>query len=756
MNTIAGKPLALALLLAAGLLVALFAAGVFTPRGAQAQVTAAMVMLEPSTAGANSKITVTFTVPAFANTNVGDPITLKLEDFGLPSTINPSTVLLRDDDFTGPASDVSVSSSTITVTIPDMNPTDNLQSSFGDDGDTNIGVTMIISARAGITNPSLAKAAGEYKAEVNVADAGAVEVDLSAITRTLTISPDKGKDGTEITVSGKGYNNGAIQIYRFLEDPAAIRVGTDTMDTADPADDVPILLTPGSTHNVPSQAKKIGDSNVSGNSFSLSLTIDKDDFGAGGDNWITGRDSDGAWSPLNKRFNLTPRVILPSEVTRGKDLTIKLREWSYGQVTEVRVGGDIVIPVLPLEYWVPIATATSSDGFKVTIPASSPLGNLTVKVTGQSGNVSGSVEVKALSLTIQPSTAVVGQSITVTGEGFHEAVGPNTNAPENVINSIMVGGATVPQASYDRNVASGGRVVVNFVVPDHASLSADGDYTVRITDGGGRQGSATLTIPKETISITPTESRIGSVITVSCAGFPVGASKLVTIKYDGTTRDTTTTDSAGNCVSVDIEVPNDAGVGESHKVRAEGNVAGDADAVNVEVDHKTPKAVVSLSADEASRGSILTISGANFNTFRPVKIEIGDSLVTPSPAPTTDRDGAFSADVLVPGVSLGNRNVRVTVNNVPVVENVRITDNPVIQTPAQVFGALGDALRVVWYYNNATQSWNFYNPAPAFAAASDLTEIPSGISSYDVHLNEAATFNGVDYPAGWVRINLSR
>ena len=137
-------------------------------------------------------------------------------------------------------------------------------------------------------------------------------------------------------------------------------------------------------------------------------------------------------------------------------------------------------------------------------------------------------------------------------------------------------------------------------------------------------------------------------------------------------------------------------------------------------------------------------------------IEIGGSPVTPSPAPTTDRDGAFSANVLVPGISAGNRNVKVTVNMVPVVVNMKITDAPVIQTPAEVFASLGDALQVVWYYNNATQSWLFYNPNPAFAAASDLTEIPSGISSYDVRLSEAATFNGVNYPAGWVRINLSR
>ena len=625
-------------------------------------------------------------------------------------------------------------------------------------GGTSIPAAVIISTRAGITNPTLA---GTYEAELTVNDvAAAVQPTINPIVRSLTISPDKGKDGTEVTVSGKGYTNGAIQIYRFTTDPAEVVL--DNMGTEDTADDVKLAADAGGS--VPSQARKVGDANVSGNSFSLSLTLSKDDFDAGENNWITGRDSNGIWGPVNKKFNLTPRIILPDKVTRGKDLTIKLREWAFREVVEVLVGGDPVSPVAPLTYWISVSDATAPDGFKVEIPASTPLGTLTVKVSARDndGNphptqhVSGTVEVTALSLTIQPSTAVVGQSITVTGEGFHEAVGPDSGDPENVIASIMVGNAPVPSTSYDRNVASGGRVVVNFVVPDHASLSADGEYTVRITDGGGRQGSATLTIPKETISITPTESRIGSEITVSCAGFPVGPSKLVTIKYDGTTRETTTTDSAGNCVSVDIEVPNDAGVGTTHKVRAEGNVAGDADAVNVEVDHKTPKAVVTLSAEEASRGSILTVSGANFNTFRPVIIEIGDSLVTPSPAPTTDRDGSFSADVLVPGVSLGNRNVRVTVNTVPVVENIRITDNPVVQTPAQVFGALGDALQVVWYYDSDSQTWSFYDPDPAFAAASDLTTIPSGLSSYSVQLSEAATFNGTAYKAGWVTIILDR
>lgn len=740
MNTIAGKPLALALLLAAGLLAALLAAGVFTPRGTQAQVSGHDVVLSTSDAGAAVGITISFTTTALTEAPVGDDILLKLEDFGFPADgIDTDDIWLRDaTPRSARPADVSVSGSTITINIGDM-----------DSGPDQAGIAVgaaevIISRNAGITNPTRA---GSYipKLTVGSSDTEMDSTTAANIVRTLKISPNHAKRGTEINVSGSGYEDGTIGIYKAANGTAGLSDDGDK----------------GELNR--SLYSRLAGSEVRNGSFSVSFNVDHEKF-TDSDNYtgdpdiIQAHDASGYYGP-QKVFNLLPTMPDLGEVTRGKDLTIKLQDWGYGAVGMVEISGAVMTPSgdLPATN----SAANASAGFKVTVGQNAQLGKQTVTVTAADvrdaienegkGVVTGTVDIVSLDLTVQPSTAVVGQAITVTGDGF-------TNG--STISTITIGdvGILLGPNNIDSAIAAGGSVIATFEVPNDRDLAAADDYTIQITDAAGRAGTVDLTIPKRAVTISPTTSRIGSEVTVNCTGFPTGASVPVTIKYDTSTVTSTNTDSSGNCIERVIEVPRNAGVGSTHKVRLEATVGPEATGtvISAETDHKTPDAEVSLSAPEASRGSHITVSGANFHTFRTVRIEIGESDVTPSPAPTTDRDGTFSSRVLVPGIALGPRNVKVTINQEIVVVNMRITEAPVVQTPAQVFEALGDALRVVWYYDNAIQDWRFYNPAPAFAAASDLTEIPSGISSYDVHLNEAATFNGVDYPAGWVRINLSR
>ena len=57
----------------------------------------------------------------------------------------------------------------------------------------------------------------------------------------------------------------------------------------------------------------------------------------------------------------------------------------------------------------------------------------------------------------------------------------------------------------------------------------------------------------------------------------------------------------------------------------------------------------------------------NFPAFSTVAVmEIGGVDVRPVPAPSTTIDGDFSATVLVPGLDLGNQNVKVTVRPVTI------------------------------------------------------------------------------------------
>lgn len=735
MNTIAGKPLALALLLAAGLLAALLAVGVFTPRGAQAQVASADVTLTTSDAGAAVGITIEFTTTALTEAPVGDDILLKLEDFVFPAGgIDADDVWLRDSTpRSARPADVSVSGSTITINIGDM-----------DSGPAQAGIAIgdvevIISRNAGIKNPTRA---GAYTPKVTIGSSD-TELDsdtVANIVRTLKVSPNHAKRGTEINVSGSGYEDGTIGIYKAAN-------GTQGL----PAD--------GAQGALSSLYTRLASSTVTNGSFSVSFNVDHEKFTDsdnhnGDPDIIQAHDASGNYGP-QKVFNLLPTMPDLGQVTRGKDLTIKLQDWGYGPVGMVEISGAVMQPSgdLPATN----SAANASAGFKVTVGQTAQLGRQTVTVTaGQvrdavanegKGVVTGTVDIVSLDLTVQPSTAVVGQAITVTGDGF-------TNG--STISTITIGDVGIPLGpnNIDSAIAAGGSVIATFEVPNDPDLAAADDYTIQITDGAGRAGTVDLTIPKRAVTISPTTSRIGSEVTVNCTGFPTGASVPVTIKYDTNTVTSTNTDSSGNCIERVIEVPRDAGVGSTHKVRLEATVGPEATGtvISAETDHKTPDAEVSLSAPEASRGSHITVSGANFHTFRTVMIEIGESDVTPSPAPTTDGDGTFSSRVLVPGIALGPRNVKVTINNEIVVVNMRITEAPVERTPADAFSDLGDNLEVVWYLDNATKRWYFYDPD---FAESDMTSahIASG-NVYAVQVSADADFEGRSLTTGWNNIAL--
>ena len=237
----------------------------------------------------------------------------------------------------------------------------------------------------------------------------------------------------------------------------------------------------------------------------------------------------------------------------------------------------------------------------------------------------------------------------------------------------------------------------------------------------GRIGMGTVTIPGRTITVDPTESRIGSSIDLTGTGWPTGTgANLVSLWYEGADGDLVQYASAitGNdgTWSESISVPNDADVGMSHDVEARATVGDDKDNVKMDATHKTPDAVVTLSSAQAQRGSYVTVSGENFHTFQTVEILIVDSDVTPSGL-TTDAIGSFSGRVLVPGLGLGTKNLKVTVNEVPVVEFLEIVATPATPVvtsndPADVFASLIEAgvLDAVWVYNNDDGKYRGFIP----------------------------------------------
>ena len=593
-------------------------------------------VLSSQDAGAGVSVTIEFTTTA--DIPAGDDVIIDLTDYGVPSSIDADSISIKGPlngtSATADAADATVSGSKITIEIPDMDGTGTVND-LGDGA-----VTIRIRSRAGIENPTMS--GDGYVIKVTHDGADLYERDPGTINATLKVAPTSGLAGEELTVSGVGYTNGTATIYHVGMAPAVTIDGETT--PAYPA----VAPAPGSDDSPPPGLTKVGAATASGGSFST--TIEAGDVFTAAGNDLIARGSTGQWGPTDD-FTLNGSISIAESVTKGTDLTVKVSKWSKGAITRVTINGEAMETSGDLD---PTDNNGASE-FKVTVGAGALLGDQTLVLYTADGSAGQkNINIVGIDLTVSPSTAVVGQEVTVTGSGFTDG---------GAITSLSIGGVNVLLQVSDKAIASGGRVVAAFRIPnDDARLKDAKDYSISLGDGT-RTGSATVTIPAPTLTVDPMESRIGTTIDLSGTNWPTGTgANLVSIHYDGIQYSTAIANSDGTW-SASIAVPDDADVGETHPVAAKATVGGAADKDNVtkSVDHSTPDAVVTLSSSTAQRGTTITVSGDNFHVFETVAIDIGTSIVTPSPAPTTDGDGSFSADVLVPGLALGNKNVKVVV-----------------------------------------------------------------------------------------------
>ena len=566
-------------------------------------------------------------------------------------------------------------------------------------------------------------------------------------------------------------------------------------DTGD-ADEASMAELPSLMYKT-ADAKLLKDVTVSDGAFSTTILAEDLDFG-GSQNMSYVRIIDANGDDDYARFQVTGTTSLGSDsVGKGKLLKISLSDWIGDLPDEVKIGGETVaVPGVVDDAATedkdesvasgfldedgdPLTTSTNPTGmlmdsmfnddgvlnFYVKVSGEVGLGTKSVVLFSDGDPLAGardSVGITAVDLTVSPSTALVGREVTVTGSGF-----------TGNVKEIKVGKATICDSVTDCNiqVASGGRVVAAFNIPNEEVLKDADDYTITITDTGGRVGNGSVTIPEPTLTVDPLESRIGSTINLSGTGWPTGTgANLVGLYYDTVQYASAITDSSGEW-SASIEVPHEVDVGSTHDVEAKATVGGasaEDNNVTQKAKHSTPDAVVTLSSATAQRGTSVTVSGENFNVFETVMIEIGDSNATPA-GTTTDGVGSFSADVLVPGLALGNKNLKVTVKGVPVVEFLEIVatapapTEPASTDPADVFASLIEdgVLVEFWGYNNDAGEWQVFNPSlsegesMALETAGVLMTSTSSIEAGWLNLSEDATFQGKDRSAGWSLIPLN-
>ena len=671
----------------------------------------------------------------------GGSITVDLDGFVLPALadisesdviIDGKTVAAATDDnganeFYGNPDSIRISGSVVTLSLPATNRDGSQANTLlaADDGTVagdEAPYEIIFKPSFGLGNPAKA---GMYEIAVDDGDSTDPENKSVTIVPTVSVKPTFVTRGAEAKVTVKGLADGAVTVHLLDADGdrgAALGSGTASGGVAE------ISV---STSSLKAGAMPVATKDDAGLNTLIVVDANNSELMAGDDR-------------IEKKLGIKPTVKLGSDtVERSGDLEISVSDWYYGTINKVTIGGVPVVGTVSES--VPSNMDADDYGkktFTVTVDGDVRTGEQKVVVTGanvtpalKTVSASATVTVEALALDVSPLLVVPGQQVTITGMGFEDST--------DVADSIMIGGKPVKRPS-DARTTSSGRVAVTVPVPVNVG---DGDKKVMLTVGA-RTGEATITVKKPSITLNPSTSVPGSVISVIGTGFDSGG--RVEVKYGTGVEEVGKADSGGE-FHIRLTVPSGAGIGQPNDVVVQSRTEKGED-INAKAEHRTPGSMITL-ADTAQVGTMTTISGTNFAVFSQLTVKIGSHTVTPTPAPETDKNGAFEVMARVPRIAAGSHTVTVTdgAGN-SATETFTVVTTPIVSTPEEVFGVLGDSLVSVWSLDNATKKWSAYFPG-APEGVSDLTGVSSGDIVW-INVNADVAFQGGMLTTGWNLISL--
>ena len=675
--------------------------------------------VELSTYNAGADVTVDIDATADDSIRGGTDVEVSLEDFGIPSSIDEGDVILDGGtgSYYGNPEDVSVSGDTITITMPTR------VSGTNEEAVISGSYSIRFKSAAGLSNPT---SAGDKDITVSDADADD-ETSTVTIVKTSSVKPTFVTRGGEATVTAKGLRDGATTVYLLEMNDDGDYVRGAALGTGTAEDGVVEIAIDTSGSALVADATADDDEDVGVNKLRV---IDSNDASVGNDFML----------------GIKPTVKLGSETAkRSANLEISVSDWYYGDIDSVTIAGLNADFVGDDVESIDVGSDDKAT-FKVIVPGNVRTGDQEVKVYGDDEDLNttsatATVDIVVLPLEVSPSKVVPGHRVTISGSGF---------ANSSDVTGITIGGKDVAVPD-DADSTSSGKVSVTVAVPLNVG---DGDKSVKLTVGS-RTGEGEITVPEPEITLDPATSVPGSVISVRGTGF--ASDERVEVRFDGDIEAVGLADGSGD-FHIRLEIPSGAGVGATNpiKVDVRNPLEEDHDDyvdidISAEADHKTPGSAITV-PETAQVGVLAAISGSNFEPFRSLTVTIGGNDVTPTNA-ETDKNGGFELEARVPRLSAGSHTITVkdSAEN-SVTETFRVVLTAIVSTPEEVFGDLGDALIVVWRYDNPSATWASYSP-DAPAELNDLTGVSRGNIVW-IQVSERVEFQGGDLFTGWNLIAL--
>ena len=721
-------------------------------------------LLDPGSDGAGSttEYTVKFKInddgqtppnDVVVNTRQEDLIIEFHEDYTVPSSINNVSVAIttlvpgweagangaaseqsRDHrqkrDVTFTPENVTVDGNELLISLGDMDERDD---QFDYDVVENEEIAILFRKSAGISNPT---GAGDYEGIVKITF-GSVERDnedgdysnlAEKIPHSMSIDPEDGGLGKEVTAKGKGFKNGtSLTIFRDDNNDGMLDSDDDVLCT-DPV--------------------------IEGNIGVCTFTVTHPTFTAGPTNHIDAVDGVNATAGAkSKVFELKASIApSPDGGSPGEMILVQVVDFEGTSVSEVRIGGEVYCDralTLPgAQTCVGGIDRQGTGSFSIEIPnwARGGLQELKVWDNASPKRTSAATKISLLGPQIQinPQTVVANQRISLIGTGFSpRSIIANVDElpAAHTKPTIIIGGETIDEGRINDGdpvrVDNGGNWSASVDLPLSEATTGAGDRTIRVRDSLGRTGEVGVSVLDRAVTVTPETGRVGTLAVVRGTGFPSkndeGSNFTVDIEYEASNGNSiqisALTDASGR-FEAQLRIPTTAAIPSSNQIHVRFDLdteSGQAITVPITVPHDVPEGIIKPSETSGGPGSGVTLSGEGFKSFVPVSlVKIGTLDVTPSPKPATDGNGMMSFDITIPGLDVGIQTIEVSVGRTTASVGFTVTESGLHPGNIVEVGAgledLGDNLVNIWHFNNDTKAWSFYDGMEG----SDLTHLITG------------------------------
>jgi hypothetical protein len=388
----------------------------------------------------------------------------------------------------------------------------------------------------------------------------------------------------------------------------------------------------------------------------------------------------------------------------------------------------------------------------------------------------------ARSVTLSPTTISPGGALTVTAAGF--AVDTSTTGAKFTVvmwsSSGLAGTQTTLVGTYIFPLGSDGTGVGTVTLPTTVGA---GTYYITVTDNASvihattslvtsGQGINTqnnskevsVKVPKGVITISPQSASTGELVTLTGSNFPPNTTATTLTIGTATAMPSAgiLTDASGGFTAT-VEVPA-ATAGGSLSPGSQIVLAKVGEITGTTTDFSAPNPSVTVSPSTASVEDVITITGTGFNSLGTVSVlDLGSASALPSPAPRATRAGGLEFDVTVPLLNPGTYTVTMTnatgfsASTTFTAVAAKVVAASTADNTEVIFAdviANDDSLVRVWRFSNADQSWDFYDPRPAFASANTLAKTGAGDIVW-VNVTAEQTFQSGTLFPGWNLISLN-